>query len=127
MRLLTNESIGTLRSMIDTRVERAASALGAVRVTERGNMAELAFPTTRYARSGESSIAYQVTGDGSVDLIVVPGMISDVESCTNFRRIRTTSAVFQTLHVSLTFDKRGQGLSDRESECHHYFNNGWMM
>ena len=31
-------------------------------------------PETRYARSGEVSIAYQVVGDGPRDLIVVPGL-----------------------------------------------------
>ena len=36
-------------------------------------------PRTRYARSGEISIAYQVVGDKPFDLIWVPGWISNVE------------------------------------------------
>ncbi len=36
-------------------------------------------PRTRYARSGELSIAYQVVGDGPVDLVHAPGSISHVE------------------------------------------------
>ena len=36
-------------------------------------------PTTRYAKSGEVNIAYQVFGDGSVDLVFVPGFISHIE------------------------------------------------
>ncbi|MCZ6570362.1 MAG: hypothetical protein O7B23_09400 [Deltaproteobacteria bacterium] len=36
-------------------------------------------PTTRYAKSGELSIAYQVVGEGPRDLIVVPGLVSHVE------------------------------------------------
>jgi hypothetical protein len=30
-------------------------------------------PTTRYARSGEASLAYQVVGEGEIDLLLVPG------------------------------------------------------
>ena len=36
-------------------------------------------PQTRYARSGSVHIAYQVVGDGPVDLVLVPGFISHAE------------------------------------------------
>ena len=36
-------------------------------------------PTTRYALSGDVSIAYQVMGDGPVDIILVPGLMSHIE------------------------------------------------
>jgi DNA-binding winged helix-turn-helix (wHTH) protein len=36
-------------------------------------------PKTHYARSGELNLAYQVMGDGPIDLIVVPGLIAHVE------------------------------------------------
>lgn len=36
-------------------------------------------PTTRYVRSGDASIAYQVVGQGPFDFIWVPGWISNVE------------------------------------------------
>jgi len=36
-------------------------------------------PETRYARSGDVSIAYQVFGDDPVDLVLVPGVVSNVE------------------------------------------------
>ena len=36
-------------------------------------------PETRYARSGDLHIAYRVFGAGSVDLVIVPGFISNVE------------------------------------------------
>ena len=32
-----------------------------------------------YARSGDVSIAYQVTGDGAIDLVLVPGFFSHLE------------------------------------------------
>jgi class 3 adenylate cyclase len=70
-------------------------------------------PETRYALSGDVSIAYQVMGNGPIDLIIVPGIISHVEfqhetpGYTAFlRRLSTFARV-------ITFDKRGQGLSDR--------------
>jgi hypothetical protein len=36
-------------------------------------------PPTRYAKSGELNIAYQVVGDGPFDLVYVPGWISNIE------------------------------------------------
>ena len=42
-------------------------------------MSELELPTTRYARSGDISVAYQMMGHGSIDLIVVLGIVSHVE------------------------------------------------
>jgi class 3 adenylate cyclase len=70
-------------------------------------------PTTRYAKSGDVHIAYQVVGDGPVDLVVVPGWVSNVECfweephCAGFLR---ALAAFSRLII---FDKRGTGLSDR--------------
>jgi pimeloyl-ACP methyl ester carboxylesterase len=76
-------------------------------------MADSMLPTTRYARSGDVSIAYQTMGNGAIDLILVPGIVSHVEflheipGYTDFlRRLATFARV-------ITFDKRGQGLSDR--------------
>jgi len=78
-------------------------------------MNNFALPVTRYALSGDVSIAYQVTGDGPVDLVVVPGLISHVEFMHElpgytafFRRLSKFARV-------ITFDKRGQGLSDKVS------------
>ncbi|HZM35427.1 MAG TPA: alpha/beta hydrolase [Burkholderiales bacterium] len=36
-------------------------------------------PETRYARSGDVSIGYQVVGDGPIDLVLVPGWLSNIE------------------------------------------------
>jgi len=70
-------------------------------------------PETRYAQSGELSIAYQVFGQGRRDLVYVPGIISHVE----FAWEDPSSAAFlrqlgESFRVIL-FDKRGQGMSDR--------------
>jgi pimeloyl-ACP methyl ester carboxylesterase/DNA-binding CsgD family transcriptional regulator len=69
-------------------------------------------PTTRYARSGSVSIAYQVVGDGAVDLVLVPGFVSHVEVAweePRLARFLTRLASFSRLIV---FDKRGTGMSD---------------
>ena len=42
-------------------------------------MTDFKLPETRYAQSGDVSIAYQVLGDGPIDLILVPGYISHIE------------------------------------------------
>jgi class 3 adenylate cyclase len=70
-------------------------------------------PTTRYAKSGDYNIAYQVVGDGPVDLVFVPGFVSHVEHAwedPGFARFLERLASFSRL---ILFDKRGTGLSDR--------------
>ncbi len=69
-------------------------------------------PETRYAKSGEVSIAYQVMGDAPVDLILVPGFVSHVEVAweePRLARFLTRLASFSRLIV---FDKRGTRMSD---------------
>jgi pimeloyl-ACP methyl ester carboxylesterase len=70
-------------------------------------------PETRYARSGDVSIAYQVVGGGPFDLVWTPGAFTNVELGWDdpaHARFRTALASFARLIV---FDKRGTGLSDR--------------
>jgi len=70
-------------------------------------------PETKFTQSGEVSIAYQVVGDGPLDLVVVPGFVSHVEQAwedPSFSRFLTQLASFSRL---ILFDKRGTGLSDR--------------
>jgi len=76
-------------------------------------MTELALPTTRYAHSGEVSIAYQVIGDGPVDLILVPGIVSHVEFQHEFPGYTDYLRRLAAFARVIVFDKRGQGLSDR--------------
>ena len=70
-------------------------------------------PETKYAKSGDISIAYQVIGEGPRDLIFVPGMISHVEffhELPGYTEFLNGLAGFARVIV---FDKRGNGLSDR--------------
>jgi DNA-binding winged helix-turn-helix (wHTH) protein/pimeloyl-ACP methyl ester carboxylesterase len=72
-----------------------------------------AMPETRYARSGEVNIAYQVVGDGPLDLVFVMGWVSHLEyfwTEPSFARFLHRLASFSRL---ILFDKRGTGLSDR--------------
>jgi DNA-binding SARP family transcriptional activator/pimeloyl-ACP methyl ester carboxylesterase/class 3 adenylate cyclase len=69
-------------------------------------------PETRYAKSGEASIAYQVLGDGPLDLVFATGMVSHLDlQWVNraWARFLNQLASFSRL---IMFDKRGTGLSD---------------
>jgi pimeloyl-ACP methyl ester carboxylesterase len=67
----------------------------------------------RYAKSGQTHIAYQVFGEGAVDLILVPGFISHLEHWwSEPGHARWLRRLGQVARVVL-FDKRGTGLSDR--------------
>jgi len=69
-------------------------------------------PETRYARSGDVSIAYQVLGDGPFELVFVPGAFSHVDLIwTDERRARFFRALASFARV-IVFDKRGTGASD---------------
>src|SRR4051812_35415167 len=70
-------------------------------------------PRTRYARSGDLSIAYQVVGDGPIDLVHVPAFTSHLEHAWEepcYAHYLRRLAAFSRL---ILFDKRGTGLSDR--------------
>jgi pimeloyl-ACP methyl ester carboxylesterase len=68
---------------------------------------------TRYARAGDLSIAYQVVGDGPLDLVWVPGFISNVEIGWEHPLTRRFLERLSSFSRLITFDKRGTGLSDR--------------
>jgi pimeloyl-ACP methyl ester carboxylesterase len=69
-------------------------------------------PETEYARSGDVAIAYQVVGDGPVDLVFVPffGNVRFAWEQPLYVRFFERLASFSRL---ILFDKRGTGLSDR--------------
>ncbi len=70
-------------------------------------------PETRYARSGDVSIAFQTVGEGPFDVVFIPGFVSHVElgwSTPPFDELWPRLASDARLIV---FDKRGTGMSDR--------------
>jgi len=69
-------------------------------------------PETRYVRSGRLNIGYQVIGDGPIDLVFVPGLLSQIDLIWTmpaptrfFERLASFARV-------ILYDKRGQGVSD---------------
>jgi class 3 adenylate cyclase len=69
-------------------------------------------PQTRYAKSGELNIAYQVVGDGPLDLVYVPGWISNVELMWEEPAHAHVLGRLASFSRLILFDKRGTGLSD---------------
>jgi class 3 adenylate cyclase len=73
-------------------------------------------PDTQYARSGDVHIAYQAFGKGPINLVMVPGFVSNVEAYweqPDFARFLNRLASYARV---VTFDKRGTGSSDRVAE-----------
>jgi pimeloyl-ACP methyl ester carboxylesterase len=73
----------------------------------------MANPATRYAKSGEARIAYQVVGQGPLDLVFLPGNPSNLEvqwEEPGFSHLLHRLATFTQL---ILLDPRGTGLSDR--------------
>jgi class 3 adenylate cyclase len=69
-------------------------------------------PETRYARSGDLQIAYQVVGEGPLDMLWVPSYLSNTEmfwELPSFARFYERLASFSRL---ILFDRRGSGMSD---------------
>jgi class 3 adenylate cyclase len=67
----------------------------------------------RYAQSGDVSIAYQVTGDGPFDLVLVPGFTSHLEFDWEEPRHAAFLERLASFSRLIRLDKRGTGLSDR--------------
>jgi pimeloyl-ACP methyl ester carboxylesterase len=70
-------------------------------------------PQTHYARSGNVCIAYQVVGRGSLDLVVVPGYISNLDHIWDEPGLAHFLSRLSAFSRLILFDKRGTGLSDR--------------
>lgn len=73
-------------------------------------------PTTQYTKSGRLNIAYQVFGSGPIDLVYIPGWVSNIDwmwACPEL--VNFLQDLGKICRVIL-FDKRGTGLSDRVVE-----------
>jgi class 3 adenylate cyclase/alpha-beta hydrolase superfamily lysophospholipase len=69
-------------------------------------------PQTRYARSGETTIAYQVAGNGPIDLLLLPGLISHVEHLWEEPGVARFLERLTRFSRLILMDRRGTGLSD---------------
>src|SRR5437588_5068803 len=70
-------------------------------------------PETRYAKSGDVNIAYQVVGEGPFDLVYVPGWVSNVELMWEQPKAKRFLERLASFSRLILFDKRGTGMSDR--------------
>ncbi|MEO6997348.1 MAG: alpha/beta hydrolase [Terracoccus sp.] len=71
-------------------------------------------PEIRYARSEGLNIAYQVFGEGPVDVLLVPGFISHIEYSWQEPLLARFLRRLSMYARVIAFDKRGMGLSDRD-------------
>lgn len=70
-------------------------------------------PETLYARNGDVSIAYQVFGSGSLDLVYIPGFVSNIDGMWQYEPLATFLRGLAAFARVIVLDKRGTGLSDR--------------
>lgn len=70
-------------------------------------------PETRYAQNGDVNIAYQVVGDGPVDIVFVMGWVSHLEYSWKHHLFASFLERLASFSRLILFDKRGTGLSDR--------------
>jgi pimeloyl-ACP methyl ester carboxylesterase len=72
----------------------------------------MARPETKYAKSGGVHIAYQVFGEGDLDLVLVPGFTTHVELAWEYEPSARLLEGLASFARVITFDRRGSGLSD---------------
>jgi pimeloyl-ACP methyl ester carboxylesterase len=105
-----------MTSFFDIAKRPSVEAPRAWRRTARRSEIERMIPETKYAKSGSVNVAYQVIGDTPLDLVLVPGWVSNLECFweePSLERFLRRLASFSRL---ILFDKRGTGLSDRVTE-----------
>ena len=73
-------------------------------------------PVTRYAKCGDVHIAYQTFGEGSVNLVVAPPFVSNIENYWDEPDFARWLHRFGSYARCVMFDKRGTGMSDRVAE-----------
>jgi pimeloyl-ACP methyl ester carboxylesterase len=69
-------------------------------------------PETHYARSGDVNIAYQVAGEGALDVVWIPGFVSHLDLQWGDPRIAYFWERLASFARLILFDRRGMGLSD---------------
>lgn len=88
--------------------EAASPGDTALRKTDLRNL-----PETKYAQNGDVNIAYQIVGDGPVDIVFVMGWISHLEFFWKHHLFASFLHRLASFSRLILFDKRGTGLSDR--------------
>lgn len=70
-------------------------------------------PITQYTQCGTVNIAYQVFGSGPIDLIYIPGWVSNIDNMWSCPELAHFLQELSKIARVILFDKRGNGLSDR--------------
>lgn len=73
-------------------------------------------PITQYTKSGSINIAYQVFGSGPIDLVYIPGWVSNIDLMWECPELVHFFKELGKISRVILFDKRGTGLSDRVTE-----------
>src|SRR5436190_11356664 len=73
----------------------------------------MSIPQTQYAEAGGLGVAYQVLGDGPIDVVCVPGFVSHLEVLWEEPHVARFFERVASFSRLILFDRRGQGLSDR--------------
>ncbi len=73
-------------------------------------------PTTQYTKNARINIAYQVFGSGSIDLVYIPGWVSNIDLMWACPELVNFFTELGKIARVILFDKRGTGLSDRVTE-----------
>jgi pimeloyl-ACP methyl ester carboxylesterase len=92
---------------------RTAAPKPAAGIVSTGPVGEVS-----YARSGDLRIAYQVVGDGPVDLVLVHGWVCTFQPGWEYSKLAAYYRRLASMGRLILFDKRGTGLSDRVSPEH---------
>lgn len=71
---------------------------------------------TNYTKSGDFNIAYQVIGEGSIDILYIPGWVSNIDMMWAEPRLAAFLTRLSLFARLIIFDKRGTGLSDRSDD-----------
>ncbi len=69
-------------------------------------------PVTKYTKVGDSYVAYQVSGDGPLDLLYMPGLVSHVDMKWEYPPLRHIFERLSSFSRFISFDRRGAGASD---------------
>lgn len=73
-------------------------------------------PITKYTKSGTINIAYQVIGEGPIDIVYIPGWVSNIDMMWAEPRLAAFLKRLTLFSRLILFDKRGTGLSDRSNK-----------
>ena len=104
-----------------------AAAEGQDGGAQPGVGAAMGQPVTRYARAGDLNIAYQVVGDGPVDLVLAYGLASNIEVFWEEPSFAAFLRRLSEFARVILFDRRGCGLSDRHgTTARRRSRSGWQ-